>query len=338
MCRWWFNDMELVKESPSAPPDMYWWPCVNETVVLSAHEQSGIPTMFQGRVAEVTGMSEDGPEYGYYCSLTDQYVRTRKRYVVEMFHPEWVRENNPDGHHTLDRLAIPLLEPTSVSWPQGDLLDELRKVACTPTSRILYTPGNVRIKDGVHKIECTSLVEVVSRCISYLPSHLRRFTESYTQLYETLLTASWDLNKLYNQAQRKIPSIKTVGVNLNRQIQKSTYQWDLIRFTGNAERQRHRGTVLCRNTTWTIQAGDLLSCSLQLLAIIDRLVETEEVQQQTLVQTAFFTCNTLVDYEKVMKSPCYDKTESKSHISSLDGTSAGTAAPERQEGGGHHAI
>ena len=38
--RAWFDNMELVKESPSATTDMYWWPLDNETVVLSAHYHS----------------------------------------------------------------------------------------------------------------------------------------------------------------------------------------------------------------------------------------------------------------------------------------------------------
>lgn len=321
--RHWFESMELVKPDPEAEEVMYWWPIVGETVVLSTHPHSGIPERFQGKIATITDVSEDGLMYVFYCSLTDQYARCRQRYPVQINGPRHATRNNPDGIMKLNRIVVPMMEPSAISWPHGDHLAELQRLARSSTSRILFTPGNIRLKKAVSVLEATSIVETVSRCISYVPSQIRRFTESFTQLYETVITAAHDLNILYNQAQRKILSIKMIGVNLGRQLQKSTHLWDMIRFTGNRERVKLRDTISHRNSEWTVQAGELLSFALQLLALIDRIIEVEELQQPTLVQSAFFTCPTLYDFPDVNDCPCYDKTSSRTHLATLEGMHGG---------------
>ena len=69
-----------------------------------------------------------------------------------------------------------------------------------------------------------------------------------------------------------------------------------------------RDAIYHRDTDLTTKAGEILNYVLQFLSLVDRLIETEETQYQTLVQTAFFLCQTLYDYPHVMESPCYDKT------------------------------
>ena len=40
-------------------------------------------------------------------------------------------------------------------------------------------------------------VEILSRCVTYAPSQLRQFTESYVKLYDTFVGAVHDLNILW---------------------------------------------------------------------------------------------------------------------------------------------
>ena len=118
-------------------------------------------------------------------------------------------------------------------------------------------------------------------------------------------------------------SIMSLGDNLLKQMQETLKSWDMIRFTKNKDRPKMRDAVYFSDKVLTQQGGEILSFVLQFLALVDRVIETEELQHQTLVQTAFFTCPTLYDYPVVMESPCYDKTSSKTHLETIEGMATG---------------
>ena len=74
--RYWFDHLELTRPDKEAEETMFWEPIVNEVVVLSTHPHSGVPETFQGKLGTIVDVNDAGNLYGFYCCLTDQYVRS----------------------------------------------------------------------------------------------------------------------------------------------------------------------------------------------------------------------------------------------------------------------